>query len=84
MSDTKIKVYSTPTCGYCKLAKQYFDEKNVEYEDIDVSSDEKAQEEMISKSKQMGVPVIIINKDDKENVIIGFDKNKINELLEIK
>ena len=76
----KIQIYSTPTCPWCKRAKAYLDEKGIKYESIDVSSDEKAQKEMIDKSGQMGVPVIDI--DGK--IVIGFDKEKIDELLNIK
>lgn len=83
MSDIKIKIYSTPFCGYCKLLKQYLDENNVNYEDIDVSTDVEKQKEMIDKSGQQGVPVSIINKDGKEEVIVGFDKNKFNKILNI-
>ena len=72
-----IKIYSTPTCPWCKKAKQYLDEKGITYEHIDVSSDEKAQKEMIEKSGQIGVPVIDI--DGK--IIVGFDKEEINKFL---
>lgn len=78
----KIKIYSTPSCAYCKLLEQYLDEKKVEYEDIDVSQDQAAGKEMVEKSGQMGVPVSIITTNDgKEEVVVGFDKVKINELL---
>jgi len=80
----KIKIYSTPTCGYCKLLKQYLDEKKISYEEVDVSSDVKQQEEMIKKTNQQGVPVTIIEDEGKEEIIIGFDKNKIDEILKIK
>ena len=75
-----IKIYSTPTCPWCKRAKAYLEEKKIAYTSIDVSSNESAQKEMIDKSGQMGVPVIDI--DGK--IVIGFDKEKINELLNIK
>jgi len=75
-----VKVYSTPTCPYCKMAKSYLAEKNITFEDIDVSVNQPAAQEMISKSGQMGVPVIDI--DGK--VIVGFDKAKINQSLGIK
>ena len=81
---SKIIIYSTEMCGYCKLAKQYFDENNVEYTEIDVSTDEAKQKEMIDKSGQMGVPVIVIEKDGKEEVLVGFQKEKLAELLNIK
>jgi glutaredoxin-like YruB-family protein len=74
------KIYSTPTCVYCKTLKEYLKRNNKEFEDIDVSKDEKQLQEMIKKSGQMGVPVIEIG----ENVIVGFDKAKIDELLKIQ
>ena len=75
-----IKIYSTPTCPWCKKAKAYLTEKGIEYQSIDVSMDPKAQNEMIEKSGQMGVPVLDI--DGK--IVIGFDKEKIDEILNIK
>ena len=75
--ETKIKIYSTPSCMYCKAAKKFFKENNLEFENIDVSENQKAAQEMIKKSKQMGVPVIEINNQ----IIIGFDKEKIEQLL---
>jgi glutaredoxin-like YruB-family protein len=76
----KVKIYTTPVCPFCNLAKQYLKEKGIEFEEIDVSKDEKAAMEMIQKSGQMGVPVIEI--DGK--IVIGFDKEKIDELLGLK
>ena len=73
----KAKVYSTKTCPYCVQVKQYLDDKGVEYEEIDVSEDEEGRNRMVEKTNQMGVPVIEID----EEFIIGFDKNKLNELL---
>ena len=75
-----VKIYSTPTCPWCKKAKAYLEEKGIAYEGVDVSSDEAAQKEMIEKSGQMGVPVLDI--DGK--IVIGFDKEKIDKLLNIK
>ncbi|MGB9763535.1 MAG: glutaredoxin domain-containing protein [Minisyncoccia bacterium] len=72
-----VKVYSTPSCPWCQLTKQYLKEHNISFEDIDVSKDEKAAMEMIMKSGQMGVPVIEIDN----NIIIGFNKPLIDELL---
>ena len=83
MPNTKITIYSTPYCGYCKLVKEYFDKNNVEYQEIDVSQDEKSQQEIVAKSGQMGVPVIIIEKDGKEKIIVGFQKDKLAEILNI-
>lgn len=73
----KITIYSTPTCPYCKMAKEYLDEIKVEYSDHDVSTDTAAAEEMIKKSGQMGVPVIDI--DGK--IIVGFDKQELDATL---
>lgn len=81
MSDAKITIYSTEFCGFCKLLKQYLDENNIEYKDVDVSSNEEVQKEMIEKSGQTGVPVSIIEKDGEEEVVVGFQKEKIDELL---
>ncbi len=75
----KIKIYSTPWCTYCKMAKEYFKENKVEYTDFDVSTDEKARNEMLSRSNQSGVPVIDIDG----TLVIGFDKPRIAQLLGI-
>lgn len=75
-----IKVYSTPTCVYCETLKEYLNDKKISFESIDVSKDQKGLERMIEKSGQMGVPVIEIDND----IIVGFDKAKINKLLDIK
>mgnify|MGYP001448992396 CR=1 FL=1 len=74
----KITIYSTPWCHFCHQAKEYFKSKNIEFTDIDVSADQVKADEMIKKSGQMGVPVIEI--DGK--LIAGFDKSKIEEMLE--
>jgi glutaredoxin-like YruB-family protein len=73
----KVTIYSTPTCPYCKQAKEFFDENNVEYTDIDVSQDEAKAKEMVEKSGQMGVPVIDIDGE----IIVGFDKPAIKKAL---
>lgn len=74
-----IKIYSTPVCPWCKVAKDFFVSHNIPFEDIDVSADEKAAREMVEKSGQMGVPVIEI--DDK--IIVGFNKPVLEEILGI-
>lgn len=74
-----VVVYSTPTCPWCHKAKDYFTEKGIAFSDIDVSVDEAKATEMIEKSGQMGVPVIEI--DGK--IIVGFDKEQINEALHL-
>lgn len=76
----KIKIYLTPTCPYCHTLEVFLTEKGFEYEEIDVASNEKAQEEMIQKSGQIGVPVLDIDGE----IIVGFDKKRISGLLNIK
>ena len=75
--DKKVKVYSTPTCPYCIRAKQFLKENNIEFENLDVSGNQSAAEEMIQKSGQMGVPVLDIDGE----IIVGFDKEKIETAL---
>ena len=75
--DKQVKIYSTPTCPYCLRAKAYLKEKNISFEDIDVSVNREAADEMVKISGQMGVPVIVVG----DEFIVGFDKNKLEELL---
>ena len=79
----EVKVYSTPTCPWCDKVKDFLKENNVEFENIDVSEDQEAADEMIEKSGQMGVPVISIKKNDKEHILVGFNEEKLREILEI-
>jgi len=74
-----VTIYSTPTCVYCKMAKDFFKKNNVAYTEHDVASDDKAREDMFSKSHQMGVPVIDIDNQ----IVIGFDKKNLMHLLGI-
>ncbi len=76
----KIIVYSTSSCPWCTVVKNFLKENHFAFQEVDVSSNRKAAEEMIEKSGQMGVPVIDIDGE----IIIGFDKAKIEELLGIK
>jgi glutaredoxin 3 len=76
----KIRIFSTPTCPYCVTLKEYLKDKGFDFDDMDVSQDQVALDEMVKKSGQMGVPVVDI--DGK--IIVGFDKEKINELLKIE
>ena len=73
----KITIYTTPNCPYCLVAKQYFQEKKINFEEIDVSKDQKKAQEMIEQSGQMGVPVILID----DEIIVGFDQEKIEAIL---
>ncbi len=76
----RVTVYSTPTCTYCNQIKRYFDEKGIKYRDIDVSRDQKAAEQMVKRSGQQGVPQTDINGQ----IVVGFDRIKINKLLGIE
>lgn len=73
----QVKVYSTPTCPYCIRVKQFLKDNGINFDDIDVSTNEQEAEKMIEKSGQMGVPVLDIDGE----IIVGFDKDKIKEAL---
>lgn len=73
----KVIIYSTTICPYCVMAKEYFDNKGVSYEDKNVGEDKEAAEEMVKKSGQMGVPVVDIDG----NIIIGFDPDSFDKFL---
>lgn len=74
-----VIVYSTPTCPYCVMAKDYLTEKNIPFENVDVSADPARAREMIQKSGQRGVPVIDIDG----TIIVGFDRNRLDEILNL-
>lgn len=78
----KVSIYSTKTCPFCKMEKDYLTQKGIVFENIFVEENEKKAKEMIKKSGQMGVPVTVITGDDgKEEVVIGFDKEELNNKL---
>ncbi|MEM4253963.1 MAG: glutaredoxin domain-containing protein [Candidatus Woesearchaeota archaeon] len=81
MPKHKVKVYSTPTCPYCHMAKDYLKEHKIEFEDVNVAEDKDAANEMVEKSGQMGVPVIII---DEKIVVVGFDRAALKKALGLK
>ena len=74
-----VTVYSTPTCSWCTVIKRHLQENGIQYREVDVSADQKAAEEMVKKSGQQGVPQTDINGQ----VVVGFDKTRINSLLGI-
>lgn len=76
----KVSIYSTPTCHFCEKAKELFKENKIKYSEYDVKSDLKRRKEMIEKSGQMRVPVIIIDGE----VLVGFDSYTVKERLGIK
>jgi glutaredoxin 3 len=73
-----VKIYSTPSCGYCKMAKQYFQDNDIAYEEYNVAEDAAKREEMVQMTGQMGVPVIQV----KDKVLIGFDQSALEEMLQ--
>lgn len=74
-----VKIYTTPVCVYCKMAKEFFAKNNIQYKELNVIEDEAAREEMIQKSHQLGVPVIDIDGE----IFIGFDKPGIMRALKL-
>ena len=79
-----VAIYTTPTCGFCKLTKEFFKQNKVAYSEYDVSVDSAKAQEMVEKSGQMGVPVVTIGEGDKQELIIGFDQVKLSKALGIK
>jgi len=75
-----VKIYTTPACPYCFTLMEFLKEKGIEFEEIDVSKDEKARDEMIKKSGRLEAPIIEIDGQ----IVVGFDKEKICKLLNIK
>lgn len=73
----KAKVYSTDSCPWCEMVKDFLKSHNVEVEVVDVGKDQQAAQEMVRKSHQFGVPVVEIN----EEVIVGFDKERLSKIL---
>ncbi len=75
-----VKVYTTPTCPYCYTLKEFLKEHNIEFEDIDISKDEKIKDDIIKRSGAIGAPVIEVDGE----IIVGFDRAKIVKLLNIQ
>ena len=76
----KVKVYTTPTCAFCSMLKSFLRENDVEFEEIDVSTDREAAVEMVEKSGQIGVPVMEVNG----KMIVGFNVPAIKRALKLK
>lgn len=79
----KVKIYTTPSCPYCKQAKEYFEEHDISFEEFNVAKDREKAKEMIEKTDQRGVPVISVGEGEEEELVVGFDKKKLKELLEL-
>ena len=75
----KVTIYTTPTCHFCHMAKEYFKQNNIVYEEFDVAGDMEKRKEMMEKSGQLGVPVILVDNQ----VVVGFDKPKLAQFLGI-
>ena len=73
----RVIVFSTPSCSYCRKAKQYFRSKSVPFKNVDVSRDQTAARDMLRRSRQQGVPVIDIGG----KIVVGFDRPKIDRML---
>ncbi len=80
MSQSKVRLFVTPSCAYCFTLKEFLKEHNIEFEEIDVSKNKEAREEIIKKSGQLEVPVVEIDGQ----IVVGFDKEKICKILNIK
>jgi len=78
-----VTIYTTPTCGFCRMTKDFFQEHGVQYAEKNVAADDAAAEEMIQKSGQMGVPVTLVSDDGKETLIVGFDRPRLSAALGI-
>jgi len=79
-SQPRVRVFSSASCPYCFTLMEFLKENNIEFEEIDVSKDEKAREEMIKKSGRLETPIVEIDGQ----IVVGFDKEKIVKLLNIK
>lgn len=78
----KVTIYSTATCGFCKMEKKYLDDHNIAYTEKHADSDEKIAMELFEKSKQFAVPFTTIEKDNGDEIsILGFDIQKLNQAL---
>ena len=75
-----VKVYTTPTCPYCYTLKEFLKEHNIEFDDIDISKDEKVKDDIIKRSGAIGAPIIEVDGE----IIVGFDRAKIVKLLKIQ
>lgn len=79
MATQSVTIYSTPTCHFCHMAKDFFTENHVAFTDYNVSTDLEKRKEMIDKSGQMGVPVIYVG----DELVVGFDEDRLRDLLKI-
>jgi glutaredoxin 3 len=76
----KIKIYTSPECPVCRKAKDYFTQKGFNFEEIDVAGDRQAAQDMVRRSGQMGVPVVLVD----ETMIVGYNQLKLDVALKLK
>lgn len=77
----KVEIYSTPSCHFCHMAKEFFKANNVEFTDYNVAADTEKRAEMVEMTGQMGVPVIVV---DGKDAVIGFNQKALKELLNLQ
>lgn len=75
----EVKVYSTPTCPWCRKAKQFLESNSIPFQDLNVASDKAARDEMVNKTGQLAVPVLEINGE----INVGYDENWLKQKLEL-
>ena len=77
MAEKQVVIYSTPTCPYCKRAKEYLTRREIPFKEYNVAADRKAAKEMVKRSGQLGVPVIMVDGE----VLVGFHQDRLDEML---
>ena len=80
MSEKQVKIFSTPTCPWCKRTKQFLDANGIKYHELNVAEDKVARDEMVNKTHQLGVPTIMIDNE----FVIGFNEKALKEKLGLK
>jgi glutaredoxin 3 len=80
MPDKQVKIFSTPTCPWCKRTKQFLDANGIKYQDVNVAEDKVARDEMVNKTHQLGVPTIMIDAE----FVIGYNEKALREKLGLK
>lgn len=83
MNQKTVTIYTTPTCSYCRATKELFQQHQVAYTEVDVSQDQAKAREMIQKSGQMGVPVIMVGEGTETEIIVGYDRARLATALNL-
>ncbi|KKW19861.1 MAG: Glutaredoxin-like protein [Parcubacteria group bacterium GW2011_GWA2_51_10] len=78
-TQSQVTIYTTPTCHFCHAAKEFFNENHISFTEFDVAKDLAKRQEMVQKSGQMGVPVILASGE----IIVGFDEERLREVLKV-